>query len=266
MIDRASRVALAVLVLAACGRRHDPPAAPGSAQPVATAPVDTRPASPFPLVAPELITGVIDDWTSQTVTLAEWRRQGSGWVAQGLTWDGVIGKAGAAWGDGLHGSGAPAGRSGPVKHEGDKASPAGAFLLRGIYGYASGAVSSLTYTPTTRDWLCIDDPASAHYGEIADRTKLAGSDWSHAEQMYRDDDEYLWVIDIAHNPSRRPGGGSCIFLHMMSEPLKPTVGCTAMTEPHISRLISELEPGAVYVLLPRAEYAALQTAWGLPRL
>ena len=265
MIAVARATALALVLVLACSRRHDAATEAGSAASAVTPPADAAPPRPFPLRAPELITGVVDDWSSTTVALALWYRTGTGWERQ-YAWDGRIGKAGAAWGDGLHGSGAPPNRTGPVKQEGDKASPAGAFLLRAIYGYSQGAVSHLSYTPTSRDWLCIDDPKSSHYGEILDRTRVATPDWSTAEAMYRDDDDYQWVIDVAHNAKHRPGAGSCIFLHMMQPPGHTTVGCTAMEEIYIARLIAALEPGAVYVLLPRAEYAALQAAWGLPQL
>ena len=43
------------------------------------------------------------------------------------------------------------------------------------------------------------------------------------------------------------------------------MGCTAMAEPKLAQLIGELDPRAVFVLLPRAEYDALAPRWGLPR-
>ena len=82
--------------------------------------------------------------------------------------------------------------------------------------------------------------------------------------MRRSDDLYRWVVDVGHNPTRTPAAGSCIFIHLWGGPDAPTVGCTAMDEPHLTRLLAALAPDAVYVLLPRAEYTALARAWALP--
>jgi D-alanyl-D-alanine dipeptidase len=231
---------------------------------------DPRPAAPatgpIPADATQLVTGVTPDWTSTKVTLRTWKRVDGAWVADGAAWPGVLGKTGTAWGIGLHGDGAPAGHDGPAKHEGDEKAPAGAFALRGTYGYAAAPPphTRLPYTQTTADWQCVDDSASHHYNQIVDRSKLT-VDWSSAEQMRRHDVLYTWVVDVAHNRAATAGAGSCIFLHVWRGPKSITDGCTAMSEPALAHLIGRLDPSAVYVLLPRAEYAALAAAWGLPR-
>jgi D-alanyl-D-alanine dipeptidase len=220
----------------------------------------------IPATARQLITGITADWTSTTVMLRRWHRRDGMWIADGAHWQGVIGKTGAAWGSGLHGDGAPPGSGGPVKREGDGKAPAGAFAIRGVYGYAAGPPPKtvLPYRQTTADWQCVDDPASSHYTRIVDRKTLA-VDWTSAEQMRRRDELYTWVIDIAHNRAATPGGGSCIFFHVWRGPRSFTVGCTAMPEPKLAALISGLDATAVYVLLPRAEYDTFAAPWGLPR-
>ncbi len=218
-----------------------------------------------PLSAPQLVTAIVDDWSGTHATLRMWTRDGAGWRPLGEPWPAVIGNAGAAWGDGEHGAGAPAGRGGPIKREGDGKSPAGVFAIRGAYGYAAAAPpgTHLPYTQVDARWQCVDDPHSAHYTQILSRDSLA-PDWSSAEQMRRDDDLYAWTIDIAHNPAARPEGGSCIFFHVWSGDDSSTVGCTAMAEPALAHLLATLDPHARYVLLPRAEYTALAPVWGLP--
>ena len=122
------------------------------------------------------------------MSLRRWERAAGGaWSPLHDAWPGTIGKAGAAWGDGLHGSGAPPGRTGPVKHEGDLAAPAGAFALRQTYGYAAGAQSALGYQPLSPSWECVDDPKSSHYTQIVDRSKIASPDWTSSENMKRED-------------------------------------------------------------------------------
>jgi len=84
--------------------------------------------------------------------------------------------------------------------------------------------------------------------------------------MLRDDALYEWVLDVAHNPDATPGAGSCIFLHVWSGPESTTVGCTAMDKPKLEALLAALDPAQqpLYVLLPRSEYSAVASAWGLP--
>ena len=277
---RSARLALAWLALAACGRTEPKPAPEPPPVPATRADAPTAPPAPdaatvpapaaavVPADAKELITAVVDDWSATRATLRRWRRAdaGAAWTPDDEPWPGVIGKGGAAWGTGLHGAGAPSGRAGPVKREGDGKSPAGAFALRGSYGYAKAppAGARLPYTALDERWKCVDDPASAHYDLILDRTTVA-ADWKSAEVMRRSDELYAWVVDVAHNPARAPGAGSCIFLHVWRGEDSATVGCTAMAEPRLAHLIATLDPSAVFVLLPRAEYEALAAAWALPR-
>ena len=168
---------------------------------------------------------------------------------QGRSWPVVIGQ-GAAWPD--------------DKREGDGKTPLGKFALRGVYGYAPAPPrgTKLPYTQVDDKTFCVDDPASRQYTEIVH----GSGDWKSAEPMLRRDAQYQWVIDVAHNPERVPGRGSCIFLHVWPAPDAPTIGCTAMAEPELARLIGELEPGTAFVVLPRADYKAREREWGLPAL
>ena len=73
----------------------------------------------------ETTTFVTDAWSSDAMRGELASRHGWYAVAVDEGTDAILGYAGAAWGRGLHGDGAPAGRSGPVKREGDGRSPAG---------------------------------------------------------------------------------------------------------------------------------------------
>ncbi len=215
------------------------------------------------MTSDQLVTAIVADWTATTAELRLWQRDGASWKLVRGPWPGVVGGAGTAWGIGLHGNGAPAGRSGPVKHEGDRKSPAGAFAVRGSYGYAKTIDTKLGYQQVDDNWKCVDDPRSTQYTHVFD-ARTTTKDWSSAEDMRRKDELYTWVVDVAHNPAAAPGNGSCIFLHVWRGPDSVTVGCTAMEEHELAALIHDLEPTATFVLLPRAEYAALASAWGLP--
>lgn len=248
---------LLVLALVACSDRKAPPAAVGQTKtPQTTATLTDK--------AKFLITGVVDDWTSTKVTLRLWQHTKDGWAADGAPWSGVIGRSGTAWGIGLHGETPP--REGPVKKEGDGKSPAGLFAIRGVYGLPTEAPKGvkLPYETTAQgDWQCVDDPNSEHYDEIVDR-KVVASDWESAEELLRDDELYTFVVDIAHNPKRVHGKGSCIFLHVWAGPDSTTSGCTAMEKAKLTNVLEEIDSSTLYVLLPKADYAALAPSWGLP--
>lgn len=253
------RTLLVVALLAACDRKAATP--PASTAPGAVASVVPH-GFAIPKQTKQLVTAIVDDWTSTHARLALWTRTPTGWQRAGDEWPAVVGRTGTAWGIGL----APAGREGPTKKEGDGKAPAGVFAFRSAYGYADDAPKGwrMPYEPSD-DLECIDDPASEHYTKIVDRKQVA-SDWESAEQMRRDDAVYQWVLDIAHNPDAKPGAGSCIFLHVWSGPESTTVGCTAMDKTTLEALLAKLDPAnqPLYVLLPRSEYDAVATAWGLP--
>jgi L,D-peptidoglycan transpeptidase YkuD (ErfK/YbiS/YcfS/YnhG family) len=197
------------------------------------------------------------------------REPGGAWRSDGQPVPVVVGRSGVGWGRGLHGDGSPAGRAGrgPVKVEGDGRAPAGVFWIRGAYGYDAGppAGTRLPYTQLADSWRCVDDPASERYNHVFDSSGIAET-WASAEEMRRGDELYRWVVIVGHNdPPARPGGGSCIFLHVWGGPDAPTAGCTAMAEPELSALIPWLVPDeTAMVALPEAEYAALERSWGLP--
>jgi L,D-peptidoglycan transpeptidase YkuD (ErfK/YbiS/YcfS/YnhG family) len=259
-VTRALAIAaiLATAVVGACDRK--PTSAPASSTGAASQ-VAPR-GFAIPTATTQLVTAVPDHWTSTHATLALWQRTKTGWQRAGETWPATLGQAGSAWGIGLH----PAGREGPTKREGDLKSPAGVFAFRSVYGYAEDPPKSwrMPYEPSA-DLECIDDAASEHYTKIVDR-KQVPSDWQSAEQMRRDDALYQWVLDVAHNPDAKPGGGSCIFLHVWSGPEGATAGCTAMNKHQLESLLAALDPGSqpLYVLLPTAEYSQVASAWGLP--
>jgi zinc D-Ala-D-Ala dipeptidase len=244
------KLAVVAAALAACS--HGPPAAP-----------EPPPSTPLPFVIPpslvwgssDLVVAIADDWRSTTVTITHWQGEGAGWRRVGDPWPGVVGGGGLAWGDGLHGTGAPAGHGGPLKHEGDSASPAGMFRIAEAFGF-DGPGYKLTEATQ-----CVDDPSSTAYNRIVERTGSA--DWKSSEHM-RSVPQYEIGAVIDHNPARTPGDGSCIFLHVWAGPDSTTVGCTAMDHDKLADLLHSLGKRPVFVLLPRAEYEALRKPWGLP--
>ena len=215
----------------------------------------------------QVVTVVSDGWNDFRAVLQRYERtRDKKWRRVGHPVDVVLGRQGYGWGRGLHGTGAPQGRPGPSKREGDGRSPAGVFAIGNAYGYAASRDDiALPYTQATDELRCVDDPKSSHYNLIVSNTDTP-IDWQSAERMRRDDDLYMLTIVVAHNAApTRAGAGSCIFLHLWEGPDKGMSGCIAMSKDALVGLAEWLVPNAAaLVALPRAEYEALKRPWGLP--
>ncbi|HTE53624.1 MAG TPA: hypothetical protein VK698_22365 [Kofleriaceae bacterium] len=245
-----------------------PSPAPSAAPSPAPSAAPSSSGSAIPAEARQLIVATVDDWDDISAELQRYARAGGGaWRAIGDPWPAVIGAHGSAWGRGLHGDGAPAGRGGPTKREGDGKSPAGAFSLGGSYGYAarSPGGARTPYVQVDPSWVCVDDARSSHYNRVLDADGVE-VDWSSKEDMRRRDELYRWVVFVDHNQDATAGAGSCIFLHVWRSSDSGTAGCTAMERGSIEALLAWLDPAAhpTFVLLPAGERDALRAAWGLP--
>lgn len=180
-----------------------------------------------------------------------------------------LGRAGLAWGIGLH----PARPGpGPRKREGDGRSPAGLFAITELFGEAApdsdfARAARLPYRRATASLKCVDDPASRHYNRFVDSGAEAGIDWRSHEEMRRDDERYALGAVIAHNADPpRPGAGSCIFLHSREREGLPTAGCTAAAAADLAAICGWLDGSRspLLIQLPLPEYERLRRPWGLP--
>ncbi|MCC4601074.1 L,D-transpeptidase family protein [Xanthomonas melonis] len=217
-----------------------------------------------------LIVVTTHDWDSTQARLQTFTRTDGQWRPAGAGFAVALGRHGSAWGEGLH----PAQPNGPQKREGDGRSPAGVFAIGPAFGYATHLNTALPYQAMTATHYCMDVPASPLYNRIVDAAQVgqaavAGS----TEPMRLDlrtpgDGRYREGFVIAHNPAAIAGRGSCIFAHLWRSPGQVTAGCTAMDPADMQRLLAWLKPAdhPLFVLLPRAEYARLQTTWQLPAL
>lgn len=218
----------------------------------------------------QLILVIAPDWDSDHGRLQAFERDGSGtgWAAHGDAFAVVLGRAGSAWGIGLH----PAMSGGPIKREGDGRSPAGIFSIGEAFGYADSADTAMPYRAMHSSDYCIDAADSSLYNRIVD-ADVVGEEAvkDSTEPMRRDlhlqgDAQYRQGFVVAHNPLNLPGAGSCIFAHLWKAPGNATAGCTAMAPTAMRDLLGWLRPQRqpLFVLLPQAEYLRLKERWRLP--
>ena len=223
--------------------------------------------------ARQLVLVTTTDWNSNRGTLRSYRRTaGNEWQAVDAAFPVVIGRAGSAWGIGLHD--VPQDSDGPIKQEGDGRSPAGVFAIGDAFGYAQAVDTALPYVAMQASDYCIDVSGSPLYNRIVDADEVgADAVKDSTEPMRRDlhadgDQRYREGFVIEHNPRGKPAAGSCIFAHLWKSPDSSTAGCTAMDPAAMQSLLAWLDAKQrpVFVLLPQSEYDRLHAAWQLPGL
>lgn len=217
----------------------------------------------------QMVLVVTADWNATTGRLQRFERsQDTRWSPVGAAMPVVVGRAGLAWGRGLHPA-PPAGE--PAKREGDRKAPAGVFRLSAVFGYAAANTATLAmpYLPADVYSECVDDPRSSHYNRIVDRRLVGTPDWQSSERMRRKDELYRWGVVVDHNADNPgPGAGSCVFLHIWRSPASPTVGCTGLSPVATRDVVGWLDAARAPVLvqLPRPVYERVSAEWRLPRM
>ncbi len=208
-------------------------------------------------------------WNSNTATMQCWQRASAGAPWQPVFEKSVpvlLGRKGLAWGRGVF---HPPQNGIPPKIEKDWKAPAGVFQLGSLFGYGAAAPGGRWPYIQVGPWdAYVDDSNSPYYNRhvrIDPRQDIPP--WFEKQKMRLGDAAYKWMLEIRHNQQpAAPGYGSAIFFHVRRGPDKPSAGCTTMAEADLTRLLRWLDPAASphYVLLPKADYAALRGPWGLP--
>jgi D-alanyl-D-alanine dipeptidase len=149
----------------------------------------------------------------------------------------------------------------------------GMFALTQAWGYLPPQMVNtlLPYETASQTLICIDDMASPHYNMVIDYQAegLPADNLPSHEDMLLSNDVYKYTIFVAHNsPNPTAGAGSCIFLHLWKNENDDTVGCTAMAEENMVRLLQWLDPAQspILVQLTRQNYARLMESWDLPEI
>jgi len=257
-------------VPASSGSPPSPSASQASTASPPSAPAQTpRRASPLD-GARKLLVVVTPDWNTARAEVTLYARDSlSGpWKQIGNPSPCLVGRNGLAWGRGL----AESLTAGPHKKEGDGKTPAGLFPLPLAFGYESPAKASqagirLPYQALTPSTVCVTDPDSAVFNDLAD-SKTSTATWTRQDRMIRDDNANRLGAVIGHNrPDPQPSLGSCVFLNLEPGPNKPTGGSVGCPEPLMRTILSWLDPDSkpLIAILPQPALAAAQTAWGLPR-
>ncbi|MDZ4815100.1 MAG: L,D-transpeptidase family protein [Verrucomicrobiota bacterium] len=215
----------------------------------------------------QLIVSIAPDWDNMFGELRLFEYNKGKWIAQTERWKVIYGKAGMAWGLGMHPT-----EAGLQKKERDKRTPAGLFKIGPVYGAHPQNVSGAKgwpYVHVTHADAWVDDVASPYYNQYKTVDLKNPPPWFESQKMKPDDFAYEWRVLIEHNyPKAVPGAGSAIFFHIQRGETRPSAGCTVMPKPHLEEMIRWLNPkgSPILVQLPRDEYMKKATSWNLPPL
>lgn len=139
------------------------------------------------------------------------------------------------------------GRSGVTsagsKREGDGATPAGVYPLRGGFGVRSDPGLTPGWDRVDSSDVWVDDPDSSLYN--TQQQLPADGRWSSAE-MLANAPAYNYAQVIGYNESASPGRGSAIFLHVSTG--GPTAGCVSVPTSALLALMRWQESGAVIAI------------------
>lgn len=134
-----------------------------------------------------------------------------------------------------------------LKLEGDGATPTGRYRPVRVYYRSDRNKRPVTRLPVRpvrpSDGWC-DQPGAPVYNRPV---RLPCP--FRAENMWRSDNLYDFVIEIDHN--RRPrvqGRGSAVFIHVASPDGSPTAGCVALRKGDMLKLLRLLSPNAVIAI------------------
>lgn len=121
--------------------------------------------------------------------------------------------------------------------EGSKLTPAGTYPLDQAFGRLANPGTRLPYFST--DWLdwWDENPASATYNLHVRRSTSPGGA---SENLYAAGTAYNLAVNIASNPTRIPGRGSAIFLHVGTG--SATAGCVSIDQSSLRTIMRWLDP------------------------
>jgi L,D-peptidoglycan transpeptidase YkuD (ErfK/YbiS/YcfS/YnhG family) len=135
------------------------------------------------------------------------------------------------------------------KREGDGATPAGTFPLRGGFYRPDRSARPPSGWPMAAlrpEDAWVDDPADPNYNRLVALPYPA-----HHEEMWRADGLYDLVVLIGYNTDPPVSGrGSAIFLHIARPDFAPTEGCIAVAREVLAGLLGLLGPGSTIAIRP----------------
>lgn len=126
------------------------------------------------------------------------------------------------------------------KREGDRRTPSGVFTLHRTFGYAPQVDTRMPYRQAGAGDIWVDDPASPDYNRWVRKGETSAESF---EVLQRSDDCYKYGIVVEYNTDPViKGAGSAIFIHVRGGRNQPTMGCVALSEKDMLKVLHWLDP------------------------
>jgi L,D-peptidoglycan transpeptidase YkuD (ErfK/YbiS/YcfS/YnhG family) len=127
-----------------------------------------------------------------------------------------------------------------AKREGDVRTPTGVFAMKRAFGYAAESDTRLSYRQAGDNDIWVDDAASPDYNRWVRKGETSASSF---ENMKLNDDRYKYGIVVEYNTDPVvKGAGSAIFIHVWRGENISTMGCIAVSESDILKILGWLDP------------------------
>ncbi len=131
--------------------------------------------------------------------------------------------------------------------EGCQQTPIGTYTFNRAFGFAEDPGCALHYTRINTDLYWSGDPRE-HYNELVDICDCPDLDIEDSEHLADYPFHYQYCLNISFNAEETPGRGDAIFLHCFG-PEKPyTMGCVAVPENIMKRIMQEVRPDCVVLI------------------
>jgi L,D-transpeptidase catalytic domain len=205
--------------------------------------------------ATQLLLAAPKDMAARAANLVRFERAGAGapWKRAGEL-PVVLGWAGTRWA--WNTAEAKAGL-GPIKREGDGATPAGIFPVGAPFGFAPASHPDYMRLKAGEQF-CVSEPQSPSYNSVIEPKPagLKGEDMG-AVSLYRRG------LFIGYPTNRAARGGSCLFIHVWRSPRARTDGCVAASEEDVAALQNWVHPKqALIAILPEEDAKRLARCIG----
>lgn len=182
----------------------------------------------LPQTSNQVLLVTADKMSSFKAHLYALERDGDGWRNAFAPLPALIGSQGIA----------PPGE----KREGDRRTPSGVFSLQRTFGYAPAIDSRMPYRQAGNEDIWVDDPASSDYNRWVSKSETSADSY---EVLKRSDDCYKYGIVVEYNTEPVvKGAGSAIFIHVRGSRNQPTLGCVALSERDLLKVLRWLDPAA----------------------
>jgi L,D-peptidoglycan transpeptidase YkuD (ErfK/YbiS/YcfS/YnhG family) len=123
------------------------------------------------------------------------------------------------------------------KIEGDGKTPTGKYMFGTSFGSSSKPLGmTWPFKKTTVNDYWVDDPKSPSYNKWVTIDSNTKKTWRSSEKLLQPLYKYAIVIRYNDNPIIK-GKGSAIFLHVWKNENSPTLGCVAVSETNVVKLL-----------------------------